>query len=56
MDHLGTFALALSLAISVYGVAASVIGARRNRPLLVESARTSAYSLFLLVLGANLVM
>jgi cytochrome c-type biogenesis protein CcmF len=56
VDHLGTFALALSLAISVYGVAASVIGARRNRPLLVESARTSAYSLFLLVLGANLVM
>ena len=56
MDRLGTFALALSLAISVYGVAASVIGARRDRPLLVESARTSAYSLFLLVLAANLVM
>jgi cytochrome c-type biogenesis protein CcmF len=56
MDRLGTFALALSLAIAVYGVAASVIGARRDRPLLVESARTSAYSLFVLVLAANLVM
>ena len=56
MDRLGTFALALSLAVSVYGVAASVIGARRDRPLLVESARTSAYSLFLLILAANLVM
>jgi cytochrome c-type biogenesis protein CcmF len=56
VDRLGTFALALSLAVSVYGIAASVIGARRDRPLLVESARTSAYSLFLLVLAANLVM
>jgi cytochrome c-type biogenesis protein CcmF len=56
MDRLGTFALALSLAVSVYGVAASIIGARRDRPLLVESARTSAYSLFALVFAANLVM
>ena len=56
MDRLGTFALSLSLAVAVYGLAAAVIGARRQRALLVESARTSAYSLFALVLAANLVM
>jgi cytochrome c-type biogenesis protein CcmF len=56
VDRLGTFALALSLAVTVYGLAAAVIGARRQRAVLVESARTSAYSLFVLVLAANLVM
>src|SRR6059058_2011280 len=53
MDRLGTFALALGLGLAVYGVVASVIGARRNRPLLVESARTAAFSLFALVAAAN---
>jgi cytochrome c-type biogenesis protein CcmF len=56
VDRLGTFALSLSLAVAAYGATASVIGARRRRALLVESARTSAYSLFALVLAANLVM
>src|SRR3989441_9508415 len=56
MDRLGTFALLLALVLALYGVVASVIGARRIRPLLVESARTSAYSLFAVVAGANLSM
>jgi cytochrome c-type biogenesis protein CcmF len=56
MDRLGTFALALGLGLAVYGFVASVAGARRNRPLLVESGRTSAYSLLAVVLAANVVM
>ena len=56
MDRLGTFALALSLALAAYGATASIIGARRGRPLLVESARTTAYSLLVLVLAANVIM
>src|SRR5438876_8841038 len=56
MDRLGTFALVLALGLAVYGLVASIVGARRDRPVLVESARTSAYSLFALVLAANLVM
>jgi cytochrome c-type biogenesis protein CcmF len=56
VDRLGTFALALSLALSAYGLVAAVVGARRDRPVLVQSARTTAYALFVLVLAANLVM
>src|SRR5439155_14275290 len=53
VDRLGTFALVLGLALAVYGLISSVIGARRNRPVLVESARTSAYSLLAVVAAAN---
>jgi len=53
---LGVFALAVAMALSIYGVVASVMGARRGRPLLVESARTTAYSLFAVVLVANAAM
>src|SRR5919198_5015088 len=53
MDRIGTFALALALGVSVYGIGAAGVGARRRRPVLVESARTSAYSLFGLALAAN---
>src|SRR5207245_2611237 len=53
MDRLGTFALVLGLGLAVYGLIASVIGVRRSRPLLVESARTSAYSLLGVVAAAN---
>jgi cytochrome c-type biogenesis protein CcmF len=56
MDRLGTFALALALGLAVYGAVASVAGVRKNRPLLVESGRTTAYSLFAVVLAANAVM
>jgi cytochrome c-type biogenesis protein CcmF len=56
MVLLGTFALFLALGLAVYGLLASVWGARRDYPLLVESGRTAAYSLFLLVAAANVVM
>jgi cytochrome c-type biogenesis protein CcmF len=53
MDRLGTFSLALGLGLAVYGVVASVLGVRRDRPVLVESARTTAYSLLAVVAAAN---
>ncbi|MGH2725168.1 MAG: heme lyase CcmF/NrfE family subunit [Actinomycetota bacterium] len=53
MARLGTFALVLGLALAVYGFLASAVGARSRRPLLVESARTSAYSLAAVVAAAN---
>jgi cytochrome c-type biogenesis protein CcmF len=53
VGRLGTFALALGLALSLYGVVASVLGARLSRPALIESARTSAYSLLAMLLAAN---
>ena len=56
MDRLGTFALALSLALAVYGASAASSARARDRPLLVESARTAAYSLFALLVAANIVM
>jgi cytochrome c-type biogenesis protein CcmF len=53
VDLLGPFALSLALALALYGLVASVIGVRRRAPVLVESARTTAYSLFAVVLAAN---
>ncbi len=53
MDRLGTFALLLALILAAYGASASVAGARAGRPLLVESARTSAFSLLAVVAAAN---
>ena len=52
----GTIALALALALALYGGLAAIVGVRTNRIHLVESARTAAYSLFALVLVANLAM
>ena len=56
MDRVGTFALALALGLALYGAVASALGARRNKPALVESARTTAYSLFAVVVAANAAM
>ncbi len=56
MDRLGVFALSVGLALAVYGAVAAAVGARTNRPLLVESARTTAYALFGVVLVANVAM
>jgi cytochrome c-type biogenesis protein CcmF len=53
VDRLGTFALLLGLVLAVYGLVASVIGVHRDRPLLVESARTTAFSLLAVVAAAN---
>ena len=52
----GTLSLALALALAVYGATAAIVGARTGRPRVVESARTAAYSLFALVVVANLAM
>ena len=52
----GTVALALALALALYGATAAIVGVRTSRLHLVESARTAAYSLFALVLVANLAM
>ena len=52
----GTASLALGLALALYGATASIVGVRSGRPRVVESARTAAYSLFALVVVANLAM
>lgn len=52
----GTAALALALALAVYGAVVSVVGIRTRNPSLIESARTTAYSVFGLVVAANLAM
>src|SRR5438874_10497230 len=56
MDRLGTFALMVALALAVYGLVASILGARRRQVLLVESARTAAFSLAAAVVVANAAM
>jgi cytochrome c-type biogenesis protein CcmF len=53
MDKLGTFCLALALALAVYALVASIWGARRGRPLFVESARTATYGVLAAVVAAN---
>ena len=52
----GTVALALALALALYGATAAIVGVRTGRLRVVESARTAAYSLFGLVIVANLAM
>src|SRR5438067_11488377 len=53
MDRLGTFCLALALALAVYGVAAAIYGVRKGKPLFVESARTATYGVLAAVVAAN---
>ncbi len=52
----GTAALAIALVLALYGSVVSIVGVRRRSAALVESARTSAYSLFALVVVANAAM
>ncbi len=56
MVLLGNFALSLALGLAAYGALASVIGQRRGPVQLLESARTTAFSLLVVVAGANAVM
>jgi cytochrome c-type biogenesis protein CcmF len=56
MARIGMVALALALGLSVYGAVAAVLGARRRRAILVESARTTSYSLLAMVVAANAAM
>src|SRR5437764_354216 len=53
MDRLGTFSLALALALTLYGLVASIWGVRKGRPLFVESARTTGYGVLAAVAAAN---
>jgi cytochrome c-type biogenesis protein CcmF len=52
----GTISLALALALALYGATAAIVGVRTGRPRVVESARTTAYSLLALVVVANFAM
>jgi cytochrome c-type biogenesis protein CcmF len=52
----GTMALAFALALAFYGAVVSVVGARSGNARMVESGRTTAYSLFALVVVANAAM
>jgi cytochrome c-type biogenesis protein CcmF len=55
-SFVGTTALAIALALAAYGAVVSVVGVRTRNASLIESARTTAYSLFALVVVANVVM
>jgi cytochrome c-type biogenesis protein CcmF len=45
MGQLGTYALLFGLVLSAYGMVAAAVGARLDRPALVESARRTAFGL-----------
>jgi cytochrome c-type biogenesis protein CcmF len=49
----GTVSLAIALALAAYGATVSVVGVRTRNASLVESARTTAYSVLALVAVAN---
>src|SRR5262245_47188344 len=53
MGQLGTYALLLGLALSGYGAVAAALGAKTDRPALVESARRTAFGLFATILVVN---
>ncbi len=53
MENLGALALILAFLLSVYAVAGSIIGAWKDRPFLVESARRSIYAIWALVTFAS---
>lgn len=56
MAALGRFALMLSLAFAVYGLAATWVGRRRGDERLKSSGRRAAYAVLLSVVFANAVM
>jgi cytochrome c-type biogenesis protein CcmF len=56
MAVLGRALVFLALAVAIYGIVAALIGARRGRRDLVESARRSVYACAGLLTGAFLVL
>lgn len=52
----GTLALALAFGLALWGAVAAVVGGRTRRLVLIESARTSAYSLVAMLVVANVAM
>ncbi len=56
MDKLGTYALLFALALSAYGMVISAVGARTDRPGLVQGARRVAFGLLATVIVVNAAM
>lgn len=56
MGTVGSIALVLALLVATVGTITAGMGAKRRSSVLIESARTSAYSLFVLAAGANWAM
>src|SRR5512136_1297432 len=56
MSDLGFVALVLGLILAVYGIAVSVVGARKSIPELVASGRNAIYVVSALVLLAALML
>ena len=53
MENVGALALLAALCLAVYSVAASLIGAWKERPFLAASADRAVYAVWLLVSGAS---
>ncbi len=53
MEQIGSFALLLALALGIYSVVVSVLGARREKPLLQESGERAAIAVCLLITVAT---
>ncbi len=53
---IGFSAVAVALALAVWGIFAAVIGERKRRPDLIDSARSATYATLVLLLLANLAM
>ncbi|HEY2550052.1 MAG TPA: heme lyase CcmF/NrfE family subunit [Streptosporangiaceae bacterium] len=56
MGQLGTYLLVLGLVLAGYGLVASAVGARTDRPALVESARRCAFGVAAVLVAANATM
>jgi cytochrome c-type biogenesis protein CcmF len=53
MENLGSLAILLAFCVSLYAVAASVIGRLKNKPFLLVSAQRAVYSVFALITLAS---
>jgi cytochrome c-type biogenesis protein CcmF len=53
MGQLGTYALLFGLALSGYGLIAAAVGAKTERPALVESARRTAFGVLATMVVVN---
>ena len=56
MATLGRALLILALAVALYGIVAAIIGGRRGRRDLVETARRSVYAVAALATGAFVIL
>lgn len=56
ISTLGRFSLAMAFGIALYGAFASILGARRRKPALIESGRGAVFAVFGLATFAILLM